>query len=67
VLYNPPVKPSTYLLWYGPFALLLIAAFLLLRAVRRQKQTPKTEFSSAEQKRLQDVLGQAETDKDARI
>lgn len=67
VLYNPPVKPSTYLLWYGPFVLLLIAAFLLLRAVRRQKRTPETEFSSAEEKRLQDVLGQAETDKDTRI
>jgi cytochrome c-type biogenesis protein CcmH len=66
VLYNPPIKPSTYLLWYGPFVLLLIAAFLLLRAVRRQKQTPETEFSSAEEKRLQDVLGQAETDKDTR-
>lgn len=67
VLYNPPVKPSTYLLWYGPFVLLVIAAFVLLRAVRRQKHTQEPEFSSTEQKRLQEVLGQAETDKDKRI
>lgn len=25
VLYNPPLKRSTWLLWFGPFALLLIA------------------------------------------
>jgi cytochrome c-type biogenesis protein CcmH len=66
VLYNPPIKPSTYLLWFGPFVLLAIAALLLLRAVRRQKWTPQAEFSSAEQKRLQEVLGRADTDKDPR-
>ncbi|MEN8167990.1 MAG: cytochrome c-type biogenesis protein, partial [Pseudomonadota bacterium] len=31
VLYNPPMKPSTYPLWFGPLFLFLIGALLLLR------------------------------------
>src|SRR5215210_3027908 len=27
ILYNPPVDPTTYLLWFGPFALLLAGLF----------------------------------------
>jgi cytochrome c-type biogenesis protein CcmH len=57
VLYNPPIKPSTWLLWFGPFALMLLAGVLLLRAVRRQKRTATTEMSSADRKRLDDLLG----------
>lgn len=56
VLYNPPVKPATYLLWFGPFALLLLAVFLLLRAVRRQKAGPATEISAADRQRLDALL-----------
>ena len=57
VLYNPPVKPSTYLLWFGPFALMILAGGVLLRAVRRQKRTVTTEISTADRKRLDDLLG----------
>ena len=35
VLYRPPVKATTVLLWVGPFALLMGAAFALRRALRR--------------------------------
>ncbi len=58
VLYKPPVKPSTYLLWFGPFALLLLAGLLLLRAVRRQKRTATTEISDSDRKRIDDLLGE---------
>jgi cytochrome c-type biogenesis protein CcmH len=57
VLYNPPMKPSTYLLWFGPFALLLLAGVLLFRAVRRQKQAASVEISTDDRKRLNDLLG----------
>jgi cytochrome c-type biogenesis protein CcmH len=57
VLYNPPVKPSTYLIWFGPFVLLLIAAILLLRAVRRQKNITATEITAEERARLDAILG----------
>ena len=57
VLYNPPVKPSTWLIWFGPFVLLLIAAFLLLNSIRRQKKIPAAEISAADRERLNTILG----------
>ena len=65
VLYNPPMKPSTYLLWFGPFVLLAIAALLLLRALRRQRRLPAAEISLADRTRLDALLGQPDhADKD---
>jgi len=64
VLYNPPVKPSTYLIWFGPFVLLIIAAFLLLRALRRQKNTAATEITSEERARLDAILGSTPPEED---
>jgi cytochrome c-type biogenesis protein CcmH len=49
VLYKPPVKPSTWLIWFGPF--------VLLRAVRRQKNTPAADITPAERARLDAALG----------
>ena len=36
VLYQPPVKPTTYLLWIGPALLLLGGFFVLIRNLRRR-------------------------------
>jgi len=60
VLYKPPMKPSTYLLWFGPFALMILAGVLLLRAVRRQKRAANVEISADDRKRLDDLLGDRE-------
>lgn len=57
VLYNPPVKPSTYLIWYGPFVLLAIAALLLMRAVGRQRQVQDSPITEEDRKRLERMLG----------
>lgn len=57
VLYKPPVKPSTYLLWFGPFVLLILAALLLMRSIRRQQNTPVDEISAEERERLDALLG----------
>ena len=35
VLYNPPFKATTVVLWAGPFAVLLLASFLLIRRLRK--------------------------------
>ena len=63
VLYNPPVKPSTYLLWYGPFVLLAIGILFLIRTVRQRTRQSETGFSDQEQARLKAVLGK-EADED---
>jgi cytochrome c-type biogenesis protein CcmH len=36
VLYNPPVKPTTYLLWFGPFLLLAGGTIVWLAVLRRR-------------------------------
>lgn len=36
VLYRPPVKPTTWLLWFGPFALLAGGAVGLIAYLRRR-------------------------------
>ncbi len=36
VLYDPPLKPGTYLLWFTPFALVAIGAGVVLRILRRR-------------------------------
>jgi cytochrome c-type biogenesis protein CcmH len=64
VLYNPPVKPSTYLLWYGPFVLLAIGILLLIKTVRQRTRQTETAFSEQEQARLKAILGK-EVDEDA--
>ena len=63
VLYNPPVKPSTYLLWYGPFVLLAIGILFLIKTVRQRTRQSETGFSDQEQARLKAVLGK-EADED---
>lgn len=36
VLYKPPVKPTTWLLWFGPGVVVLIGATLIVLSVRRR-------------------------------
>jgi len=60
VLYQPPVKPSTYLIWFGPFVLIAVGGFLLFRALRRKGAEPETEVSAADEARI-DALLKAET------
>ena len=39
VLYRPPVKPTTYLLWFGPFVLLLAGLAILFRYVKQRRDS----------------------------
>jgi cytochrome c-type biogenesis protein CcmH len=48
VLYKPEVKPVTWLLWFGPFVLLLLALFVALRLMRR---TPSAQSSLTDNER----------------
>jgi cytochrome c-type biogenesis protein CcmH len=36
VLYKPPVRPGTWLLWFGPILVLIVGAVVVLRVVRRR-------------------------------
>lgn len=64
VLYNPPVKPETWILWYGPFGLLAVGLVILLYTVRQRRQQPEARFSEQEQQHLKQLLGDDKTDGD---
>ena len=58
VLYRPPLKPLTLLLWVGPFALLLLAAGVLALNVRRLRRSSTEALSPAERQRARQLLDQ---------
>ncbi|MGD8852275.1 MAG: cytochrome c-type biogenesis protein CcmH, partial [Gammaproteobacteria bacterium] len=45
VLYDPPLKPSTYFLWFAPFALLGLGILMLFRTLRQRRRLREAEFS----------------------
>ena len=57
VLYNPPVKGTTYLLWFGPFILLGGGLFALFRYIKsRREQIHEQPLSAEEHRRARDLL-----------
>ena len=57
VLYRPPLKASTVLLWAGPFALLLLAAVAMAMSIhRRRREGAGGELSAEEVQRAQQLL-----------
>ena len=59
VLYRPPLKASTVLLWVGPFALLLLAAGVLMVNIRRHRQhAAQRELDPAQRLRARQLLDQ---------
>lgn len=61
VLYDPPVKETTMLLWYGPFGLLLIGLAVLFYQLRkRRSRVPETELTPEAQQRAAALLNDEE-------
>lgn len=48
ILYRPPFKPSTWALWVGPFAMLVLAAGILARAITRRRRGAPALLSETE-------------------
>jgi cytochrome c-type biogenesis protein CcmH len=58
VLYRPPLKASTVLLWLGPLLLVLLGGALLLRSLRLARSAaPAPALAGAEQARADRLLG----------
>jgi len=59
VLFNPPMKPKTYLLWFGPAGIALLAAgivFLYFRRGAPARAVAPTALTAAEKARLDQLL-----------
>jgi cytochrome c-type biogenesis protein CcmH len=48
VLYKPPVKSTTYLLWFGPFAFLIGGALVWLVVLRRRRGRNQSDRPATE-------------------
>jgi len=58
VLFLPPVKMTTYLLWFGPFVLLGAGVVVQLIYLKRRRERVRDQpLSEAEQKRVEALLG----------
>lgn len=63
VLYNPPFKPQTFLLWLGPMIVFIVGAYFALRFIRSQKKDNEiTQMSESEAKRLKELRAQIHAD-----
>ncbi len=57
VLYRPEVKPLTWVLWFGPFIVLLIAGIFLLAYLRQRRSSVQPQIlSDAERARVDQLL-----------
>lgn len=57
ILYDPPLKATTLILWIGPFVLLVIGAAMLARYLsRRRRLVTETVLTSEERERARALL-----------
>ncbi len=61
VLLKPPIEPATYILWFGPVAVLVVAGAGSLFYLRRRKSAPGiAPLTAAETRRLDQLLREGE-------
>ena len=57
VTLKPPVKPATYLLWFGPPVLFVLSFFSALMYYRRRKEDrPQQDLSPEEERKFKKLL-----------
>ena len=61
VLYDPPLKPSTYALWFGPLLLAGVGGLFLFLTLRNKQEAREQELSAEEQQRLRALLADDST------
>jgi cytochrome c-type biogenesis protein CcmH len=63
VLYRPPFKATTFLLWFGPLLLLLAGALVLLRRLLRRRPEQDLDMTAAERRRAAELLAGNEAER----
>ena len=56
ILYRPPFNATTFILWVGPFIILIFAAFILLRFIRQRKNIVVTTLNDSDKEKLKSLL-----------
>ena len=63
VLYRPPLKLTTALLWFGPLLLLAAGFVVLVRRVLRRRPAQDLEMTASERKRAAELLAGNEAER----
>jgi len=58
ILFDPPVKGLTVMLWFGPFALLVIGVSVLIVVLRRRARSEAPRLSAEEIARAERLLSE---------
>ena len=61
VLYRPPLRATTALLWFGPALLLMIGAFIAARVVRARRRPMAAPLSAQDHLRAERLLAGADS------
>jgi cytochrome c-type biogenesis protein CcmH len=56
ILYNPPVDPTTYLLWFGPFVLLIAGLAVLFRYLKQRRELIIEQPLSVDERQRAELL-----------
>lgn len=57
ILYRPQVTPTTYLLWFGPFILLVGGLLILFRYIKQRRDSiAEQPLSSEDRRRAEELL-----------
>src|SRR5882762_5141575 len=64
ILYNPPVDPTTYLLWFGPFLLLPFGLLVLFLYLKQRRQTIIEQPLSVDERQRAELLLKADSGKE---
>ncbi len=64
ILYNPPVDPTTYILWFGPFVLLLAGLTVLFRYLKRRRELIIDQPLSADDRLRAETLLKVQPEKE---
>ena len=59
VLYRPPVKNTTWLLWFGPFVLFVLALWMLIAKLKKRSSSVPGELSSADKTKAAQLLNES--------
>jgi cytochrome c-type biogenesis protein CcmH len=63
VLYRPPLKPTTYMLWVGPFIILLIALIVVVQFIRKRQQSKPADINQSDRDKIKKMLDDDEDEK----
>lgn len=62
ISYRPPLKPSTWVIWFGPFILLLLGGYFIIRFINNREASTNKENHAVLSNHSADLLNQWKQD-----